>query len=92
MVQDAIVLGIVHRHVDHLHAAFIEAGLHQWHEFARAFKAWGYGGQYIFVVPHLNAVIVATGGNYVDSEKLSPALSDYIFRSRSRPEAVLGFS
>ena len=39
MVQDAIVLGIVYWHVDHLYAALFETGLHQWHEFAYALKA-----------------------------------------------------
>ncbi len=35
----------------------------------KSFFAWGYGGQYIFVLPELDAVIVFTGGNYLERQK-----------------------
>ncbi len=35
----------------------------------KSFFAWGYGGQYIFVFPKLDAVVVFTGGNYLDRQK-----------------------
>ena len=28
-----------------------------------AYFAWGYGGQFIFVAPHLSMVVVSTGSN-----------------------------
>ncbi len=41
--------------------------------------AWGYGGQFIFVVPHLEMVIVTTAANFEDGAKIFPALPDHIF-------------
>ncbi len=35
----------------------------------KSFFAWGYGGQYIFVFPKIEAVAVFTGGNYFDKPK-----------------------
>ncbi|HEX6222935.1 MAG TPA: serine hydrolase, partial [Chryseolinea sp.] len=34
-----------------------------------AYYAWGYGGQYIFVLPSLDLVVVMTGSNWVMDEK-----------------------
>jgi len=34
-----------------------------------AYYAWGYGGQYIFVVPSLKLVVVLTGSNWIMDEK-----------------------
>jgi CubicO group peptidase (beta-lactamase class C family) len=36
-----------------------------------AFFAWGYGGQYIFVVPELDAVVVTTSSTVVSEERRS---------------------
>ena len=41
--------------------------------------AWGYGGQFIFVIPHLQMVIVTTAGNFDESSQIFPALHDHIF-------------
>jgi CubicO group peptidase (beta-lactamase class C family) len=42
--------------------------------------AWGYGGQFIFVIPHLNMVVVSTGDNYgADYRLFFDVLRDYIF-------------
>ncbi len=44
--------------------------------------AWGHGGQFLFVIPHLNLVVVMTAGNYNDSEdKAFALLRDFIFAS-----------
>jgi CubicO group peptidase (beta-lactamase class C family) len=42
-------------------------------EFAgyETFFAWGYGGQYIFVVPELDAVVVTTSSTVVGEERRS---------------------
>ncbi|MAT96958.1 MAG: serine hydrolase [Anaerolineaceae bacterium] len=36
--------------------------------------AWGFGGQFIFVIPHLDLVIVATAENFENSEQFFAAL------------------
>ncbi len=41
--------------------------------------AWGFGGNFIFVVPHLDLVVVSTAENFENSAQFFPALSDYIF-------------
>jgi len=42
--------------------------------------AWGYGGQFIFVIPHLGMVVVSTGGNYgADHRLFFDVLRDHIF-------------
>lgn len=41
--------------------------------------AWGFGGNFIFVVPHLDLVITTTAENFENSSQFFPALSDYIF-------------
>ena len=44
------------------------------------FFAWGEGGQFIFVVPHLDLVVVTTGGNFnANDTKSIEILRDYIF-------------
>ena len=44
------------------------------------FFSWGSGGQFLFVVPHLNLVVVMTAGNYSNSETMAFAiLKEYIF-------------
>ena len=46
------------------------------------FFAWGDGGQFLFVIPHLNMVVVTTGGNYGNREALIfDMLRDYVFGS-----------
>ena len=40
--------------------------------------AWGYGGQFIFVMPHLNTVVVSTGENFENSSIVFDFLEDYI--------------
>ncbi len=46
------------------------------------FFSWGEGGQFLFVVPHLNLVVVTTAGNYNGNEtKAIEMLRDYIFVS-----------
>lgn len=42
------------------------------------FFAWGYGGQFIFVMPHLNTVVVSNGGNFENSSIAFDFLEDYI--------------
>ena len=42
------------------------------------FFAWGYGGQFIFVVPHLNMVVVTTAGNFTDAQPGFSLLRDHI--------------
>ncbi len=42
------------------------------------FFAWGYGGQFIFVIPHLNTVVVSTGGNFRSSSIAFDFLEKYI--------------
>jgi CubicO group peptidase (beta-lactamase class C family) len=42
--------------------------------------AWGYGGQFIFVIPHLDMVVVSTGDNYgADYRLFFDLLRDHIF-------------
>jgi CubicO group peptidase (beta-lactamase class C family) len=41
--------------------------------------AWGFGGNFIFVVPHLDLIVVTTAENFENSERFIPALRDYIF-------------
>lgn len=43
------------------------------------FFAWGFGGQFIFVVPHLDLIVVTTADNFDDSAQAFPMLPDYIF-------------
>jgi CubicO group peptidase (beta-lactamase class C family) len=44
------------------------------------FFAWGEGGQFIFVVPHLELVVVTTGGNFnANDTKSIEILRDHIF-------------
>jgi len=44
--------------------------------------AWGYGGQFIFVIPSLNMVVVSTAGNYTgDDSQAIRFLQDYIARA-----------
>jgi len=44
--------------------------------------SWGSGGQYIFVVPHLNMVIVSTAGNYNNNDTITfDMLTEFIFKS-----------
>lgn len=45
-----------------------------------AYFALGFGGQFIFIVPHLNLVVVSTADNYGADEALFPKLlRDHIF-------------
>ncbi|MFQ5630123.1 MAG: hypothetical protein ACE5I1_15250, partial [bacterium] len=46
-----------------------------------AFFAWGYGGQFVFVFPHLNLVVVTTAGNFTDSSPAFRYLRDYILQA-----------
>ena len=49
------------------------------------FFSWGAGGQYLFVIPHLDLVFVTTAGNLPDSETLAVnMLKDYIVTSVER--------
>ena len=42
--------------------------------------AWGYGGQFIFVIPHLNMVVVSTADIYgADHRRVFDLLRDHIF-------------
>jgi CubicO group peptidase (beta-lactamase class C family) len=44
--------------------------------------AWGYGGQFIFVIPSLNMVVVSTAGNYTgDDSQAIRFLQEYIARA-----------
>ncbi len=46
------------------------------------FFAWGDGGQHIFIIPHLEMVVVTTAGNFSDNEtKAIEMMRDYIFAS-----------
>jgi len=48
------------------------------------FFAWGDGGQFLFVIPHQEMVVVTTAGNYGNNDIMSIAmLRDYIFNSIS---------
>ena len=47
--------------------------------------SWGFGGQFIFVVPHLDMVVISTANNFINNEGLGiqllmndliPALND----------------
>jgi len=51
------------------------------------FFAWGEGGQYIFVIPHLDMVVVSTASNYDEDLELSAfqILSQYILPSSAEP-------
>jgi CubicO group peptidase (beta-lactamase class C family) len=41
---------------------------------------WGFGGQFIFVIPHLNMVVVATGDLYLaDERRFFDVLREHIF-------------
>ncbi len=42
--------------------------------------AWGYGGQYIFIVPQLELVVVISGSNFIMDERnyAFPMMEDYI--------------
>ena len=42
---------------------------------AKAFAAWGYGGQFLFVVPDLDLIAVFTGWNIYDKPELDPDLA-----------------
>lgn len=44
--------------------------------------AWGDGGQFMFIVPHLQMVVVTTAGNFGNNETIAIAmLRDYIFNA-----------
>ena len=44
--------------------------------------SWGSGGQFIFVIPHLDMVIVTTAGNYNNNDTIAlDMLRDYIFKA-----------
>lgn len=46
------------------------------------FFSWGDGGQYLFIVPHLDMVVVTTAGNYSNNETVAiEMLRDFIFAS-----------
>ena len=46
------------------------------------FFAWGDGGQFLFVIPHLNMVVVTTAGNYGENDIMGIALlRDFILQS-----------
>jgi CubicO group peptidase (beta-lactamase class C family) len=46
------------------------------------FFAWGEGGQFIFVAPEHDLVIVTTAGNYNNDElQAYEMLRDYIFKA-----------
>jgi CubicO group peptidase (beta-lactamase class C family) len=50
------------------------------------FFSWGDGGQFIFVVPHLDLVIVSTAGNYASNDILPFTMfSDYIIDAVDDP-------
>ena len=42
------------------------------------FYANGYGGQWIWVLPHLDMVIVSTGGNYEQTRKSEAMMWEYL--------------
>ena len=37
--------------------------------------AWGFGGNFIFIVPHLDLVVVTTAENFENSSQFFPALA-----------------
>jgi len=41
--------------------------------------AWGFGGNFIFVIPHRNLIVVTTAENFEDGTRFFPALREYIF-------------
>lgn len=43
------------------------------------FFAWGFGGNFIFVVPHLDLVVVTTAENFVNAEQFWSVLPEHIF-------------
>ncbi|MCK5278984.1 MAG: serine hydrolase [Cyclobacteriaceae bacterium] len=46
------------------------------------FFSWGGGGQYLFIIPHLDMVVVTTAGNYSNNETMAiEMLRDYILAS-----------
>ena len=49
----------------------------------RSFFAWGYGGQYIFVVPELNLVVALTGNHWTTDPKnhVMEMMENYIIPS-----------
>ena len=52
------------------------------------FFSWGTGGQFIFVIPHVNMVVVSTASNYNDDDfRTVEMLRDFIF-----PSIVYGFN
>lgn len=50
-----------------------------------AYFAWGFGGQFIFVFPHLDMVVVSTAENYDNSAPTFSFLRDYILTSVHQP-------
>ncbi|MEM7333419.1 MAG: serine hydrolase [Chloroflexota bacterium] len=46
--------------------------------------AWGFGGNFIFVVPHLDLVVVTTAQNFSIGTQIFPILPEYIFPELSR--------
>lgn len=46
-----------------------------------AFFGWGYGGEYLWVVPSLKLVVVSTAENGQDSYKSQPMFWEYILRA-----------
>ncbi len=49
------------------------------------FFAWGYGGQFIFIVPHLKTVVVSTAGNFGTSTITFGFLEKYILAAAPAP-------
>lgn len=48
------------------------------------FFAWGDGGQFMFIIPHLEVVVVTTAGNFGNNETIAfSMLQEYIFDSIS---------
>ncbi len=45
------------------------------------FFGWGYSGQFIFVVPHLDMVVVSTAANFPRGDPIFEILREYIFPS-----------
>lgn len=43
------------------------------------FFAWGYGGQFIFVAPHQELVVVTTAANFDDDTRIFEGIRKYIF-------------
>lgn len=46
------------------------------------FFAWGYGGQFIFVVPHQELVVVTTAGNFENATLIFQGIREFIFEAR----------